>query len=138
MKFMLCAWDAYMQDDFIEWLQKLGHVVRPIGYCFDDIDYDDYFMRNFRKLLDKSYDGMITLNYYPIVARLCYEKGIPYLAWVYDSPFDVKQPEKTLGLPTNHVFFFDAEECNKYRKKVFRRYTILNWQSIQRGWTKWH
>ncbi|MCH5266665.1 MAG: glycosyltransferase [Lachnospiraceae bacterium] len=120
MKLLFCEWGSYMQEDLHMALQEMGIEVRRAGYTFDDSSEDDYFYRHFGALLeDGCYDGVITLNYYPVLARVCCEKKTPYIAWVYDCPFDVREPEKTLGLATNHVFFFDGEEYKKYKDMGF-------------------
>jgi spore maturation protein CgeB len=60
---------------------------------------------------------MLSMNYFPVAAMVCFEMGIPYIAWIYDSPLDVRNPEETFGYPTNYVYFFDEAEYNLYRKK---------------------
>lgn len=121
MKLLLCEWGAYMQEDLCITLRKMNIDFRKIGYCFDDFSEDDFFLRNFAKIMDEDcYDAVFTLNYFPVLATLCNMKKIPYIAWVYDCPFDVKDPEKTLGFETNHVFFFDKDEYKFYYSKGFQ------------------
>ncbi len=115
MRLLICVWEAYMQEDLRDALIRLGISIREIGYCFTDIYEDEYFDRNFGTVMDEGgYDGVMTLNYYPVLAKLCSVKNVPYIAWVYDSPFNVRNPEETLGLKTNRVFFFDRDEAMKY------------------------
>lgn len=120
MKLLLCEWEAYMQEDLDPALVRLGIEIQRIGYCFANIYEDEYFVKKVGDIIDQGgYDGVMTMNYYPVLAVLCHEKELPYIAWVYDSPFNVNEPERTLGLPTNHVFFFDRSEAMKYQCRGF-------------------
>jgi hypothetical protein len=49
MKILICAWDAYMEEDTISTLQEMGINTVIAGYFFEDKNKDDYFIRNFKK-----------------------------------------------------------------------------------------
>lgn len=120
MKLLLCEWAAYMQEDLRLCLKKMQIEFREIGYCFVDLENDDYFDRNFRRIIgEEHYDAVMSMNYFPVIAKVCHEKKVPYIAWVYDCPINIREPEKTLGFPTNHVFFFDQDEYRQYKKMGF-------------------
>lgn len=120
MKILLCKWEAYMQEDLQESLIQMGHEVQSFQYHFEDIYEDNVFEEKITKMLfAESYDAVMTMNYFPVIAKICGKLKMPYISWIYDSPFDVKNPEETLGLSTNHLFFFDRHEYMNYRNAGF-------------------
>ena len=123
MRFIICEWTAYMQQDLEECLHGFGIDTVEYGYRWiGNFEKDDYFLRNFRRILEKekdNTDAVMSMNYMAPLAILCYEMRIPYIAWVYDCPFGLQHPEETLGFPTNHIFFFDRAEAEEYIRKGF-------------------
>ena len=53
-----------------------------------------------------SYDFVFSFNYYPILSNNCQRHGIPYVAYVYDSPL-VALYSCSLINSCNYVFLFD-------------------------------
>ena len=123
MRFLVCEWTAYMQQDLEDCLHAYGIETIEYGYRWiGNFEEDEYFVRNFRPILEKEksrIDAVISMNYMAPLAVLCFEFQLPYIAWVYDCPFGLLHPEKTLGLPTNHVFFFDRAEAAEFINKGF-------------------
>lgn len=123
MRFLVCEWTAYMQQDMEDQLHKFGIDTVEYGYRWiGNFEKDDYFTRNFKGILEKekdNIDAVISMNYMAPLAILCYEFGLPYIAWVYDCPFGMQHPEETLGLPTNHVFFFDRSQAVEFIDQGF-------------------
>lgn len=115
MKILFVAWDSYMQEDLIDSLKKMGVDTVLEGYCFQDKEQDSYLERKLSKIIkENSVDGVFTINYFPVMARICFSCQVPYISWVFDSPMGIENPEKTLGLKTNYIFLFDRSEYEKY------------------------
>ena len=94
---------------------------KNIIYKLKDIEQDAYFEKRVVELLQQDvYDGVFSVNYYPVVARICYNAQLPYISWSYDSPINIPNMEDTLGYETNYVFFFDRAECQKYWNKGYQ------------------
>ena len=120
MKLLLYDMGAYTQQDIMETLDKMGIEYRNILYKLADVSGDVYFEKRVKELLAKEvYNAVFSVNYFPVLARICAEKGIPYISWSYDSPIMVNDIEDTLGYDTNYVFFFDRAECERYQRKGF-------------------
>lgn len=120
MKLLLYDMGAYTQQDMMETLCFMGISCKNVLYKLADKYEDAYFIKCMKELMEKeSYDAILSVNYYPILAGLCADFGILYLSWSYDSPLMIRDIEKTLGYPTNYVFLFDRRECEKYRRKGF-------------------
>lgn len=120
MKLLLYDMGAYTQQDIMETLDKMGIEYRNILYKLADISKDAYFEKRVKELLEKEvYNAVFSVNYFPVLARICTEKRIPYISWSYDSPIMVEDIEETLGYDTNYIFFFDRAECERYQRKGF-------------------
>lgn len=120
MKLLLYDMGSYTQTDIMDALACMGIQYRNIIYKLKDAEKDAYFVKRIRELLEQdTYDAIFSVNYYPIVARICHEEGLRYLSWSYDSPLNIPNIEDTLGYDTNYVFFFDREECRKYWNKGY-------------------
>lgn len=114
---------SYIHVDLLQKLKEMGFHFNNMRYQFEknnwDLKYDnDEFEALFRKELETSYDCVITTNFYPIIARICHEKGIKYLAWSYDSPMNLPST-KEMEHSTNYIFLFDKAEAQKYRDMGF-------------------
>ena len=109
-----------MQDDLEDCLHRMGIETVEYGYRIENCDVDDYFIRRFREIITKENpDAVMMMNYISPLAVLCYELQIPYISWVYDCPFGLRNPEKTMGLKTNYIFFFDRAEMLSWKNKGF-------------------
>ena len=92
-----------------------------ISYTFED-KYDDpaFWKLAMQNISFAQYDALISVNYYPILARLCHETRLKYIAWCYDCPLNVISIEDTLAYETNHVFLFDRRQYLKYYCQGFQ------------------
>lgn len=121
MRLLLYDMGAYTQHDIMETLKHMGVDFRNILYKLKDVYKDAYFEKRVKELLaQEQCDAIFSVNYYPILANICYEKKIPYMSWSYDSPINIANMEETLGYKTNYVFFFDRIECEKYWRKGYQ------------------
>jgi len=119
MKILLYDMGAFTQNDLIHCLNKRGISYRNVYYKFRNIYEDDFFCRRFATYLTADdYDFVLSINFFPLVARLCHEHGIRYLSWSYDSPLSNKKYD-FFHYPTNDIFIFDRLECERLKKQGF-------------------
>ncbi len=119
MKILLYDMGAYTQNDLIYFLKKMGITCKNIYYSFPDIYEDEFFCRRFdRYLAAERYDCVMSINYFPLVAGLCYKHDIKYLSWSYDSPLSYKKL-RTFHYPTNYIFLFDRLEYESVRNQGY-------------------
>lgn len=121
MRLLLYDMGAYTQHDIMEALDCMGIAYKNILYKLKDISRDAYFEKRVKELLAQdSYDAVLSVNYYPVLAEICHEKELAYLSWSYDSPLSHEKIKKTLWYETNYAFFFDKAECVKYWRNGYR------------------
>lgn len=108
---------SYTQKDLAYYLKKAGHHCRNILYKLKDAYEDDFFEYRFgRYLADGGFDCVISINFHPLVAKICYQYGIKYLSWSYDSPISRNHMEY-YQYPTNYIFLFDRMEAQYFQSQ---------------------
>ena len=50
---------------------------------------------------------MFSFNFFPVISLACKNIGVPYLSWIYDSPY-VRMYHYSVAYPTNYIFVFDS------------------------------
>ncbi len=121
MKILLYDMGAFTQNDIMSTLDKMGIAYENVLYKLKDIQSDPYFEKRIKEILNEgSFDAVFSVNFFPVLARICNDVSIKYIAWSYDSPLREKDLEETMGLPCNYVFLFDREECKKWNRKGYQ------------------
>ena len=120
MRILLFDMGSYTYRDIKEALQRAGHDVDDLYYHFKDRYCDEFFSERFRlQLRRKSYDVVMSINFFPIIAMVCHEAGIPYVSWSYDSPLD-ERLLNYFNYETDHIYLFDRSEVEKYNNLGFK------------------
>jgi spore maturation protein CgeB len=119
MKILFYDMGSYTYQDFIYYLERAGHSCRTVYYHFADKFEDDFFLYRFSKYLtETSYDAVVSVNFFPLVAQLCHKYHIKYLSWCYDSPLEDRLKEY-FSYETNYIFLFDRVEAAQYQAQGY-------------------
>lgn len=111
---LFCRWDSICEDGISHGLQQLGQNVDDFTHKFQSLDYDtDYLKRLSNRLLEKRYDGVFSVNFIPIISRVCDVMKIPYICWIVDSPC-FQLFSNTIRNPWNRIFMFDRSQYEKF------------------------
>lgn len=120
MKLLIYQWNSYFQYDIYEICKESNIIFEVFSWTFQSKNEDEKFEQWFEEHMDcRAFDALLSVNYWPLLAQVCHRHGIKYIAWCYDCPLNVEKIEETLGHPTNHVFFFDRMQFQKYRQAGF-------------------
>lgn len=97
---------------------KMGFRVLEKNYFTPEDMYQDEKLENMlgNDFGSQDYDFIFTVNYSPIVSRICYKLNLKYVSWTYDTPMDLLSME-TMDNPNNYIFIFDRGEYLKYKSK---------------------
>lgn len=121
MKILFYDMGSYTYNDFIYYLRKMGHQCKTVYYHFPDKFHDDFFCERFMSYLDNdTYDVVISVNFFPLVAEICDKYHIKYISWCYDSPME-ERLQNYFNLETNYIFLFDQIEVGQYENAGFTR-----------------
>ena len=120
MHILLYERNAYTQQDLTQALMDMGVTLSTFTHTFVNKNVDDEFYTAFlQELQNYRYDAVMSVNYYPLIAQVCYETDTRYISWSYDCPLDVRNIEDTLGHPTNYTFLFDRIQTLNYQNMGF-------------------
>jgi spore maturation protein CgeB len=120
MKLLLYHWASYFENDIHEILQDEGVNFDFLTWDFTDKNHDDRFLFHIEHNVDMThYDALFSVNYWPLLSEICQKANIPYIAWCYDNPLNVRDIQKTLGNSVNRVYCFDQKQVEGYRKQGF-------------------
>ncbi len=115
--FFYCNTDV-IKSQHLPWgLMELGYEVRIDSGEAHVQDYDERSKDEFAERLKVHMcDYVISFNMSPEIAQACYEEGVPYIVWCYDSP--LKELHGWFAAyPTNHIFAMDKEEIKRLESK---------------------
>lgn len=107
MKILFLTWKSFGNDDIVAAFRERGHMVIELPYSDKDEPTDQIAVNRFAEQLKTSCaDCVFSFNYFPVVSLACKNIGMPYLSWIYDSPY-VRLYHYSIAYPTNYVFVFD-------------------------------
>lgn len=121
MKLLIYHKNDYLFHDLCDILNRTHVSYSVIPHTFED-KYEDSDFWNWcvQNISFSEYDALISVNYHPILARLCHEVQLKYIAWCYDCPLNVVSIENSLSYETNYVFLFDCQQYLGYYNRGFR------------------
>ncbi len=116
MKIMILAWKSFGNEDMDAAFRELGHetVLHPFS------DNGDKSQEQLKEELIQAVRKhtpafLFSFNYFPAAAFACKELNLPYVSWIYDSPY-VRLYHYTVNFPTNRVFVFDKEQFLEFHQ----------------------
>ena len=112
------VFESYYDKSVPAAFRKLGHEVEEITYFTPQDPYQDEKLEEMleKNLRDKAYDTVFTVNFWPLIGKVCAAQGLPYIAWSYDCPQNLPD-NRGMKLESNHIFLFDRSEVERYRKE---------------------
>jgi len=122
MNILLFDMGAFTHNDLVYFLTQAGHHCKTIPYKITNPTNDDFFEYRFEKyLLEGSYDCVMSINFHPLVARVCHDNNTKYISWSYDSPIS-KDHGEFYTYSTNYIFLFDRDETEYFRSRGYDRF----------------
>lgn len=107
MKILLLEWNSYGNLDIKTVLEEMGHQVVPCpfygGIRTTQEEADQSVLMHLHR---EHYDFVFSFNYMPVVSVCCQKVQIPYVSWVYDSPY-IHVYSYTVLNSCNYIFLFD-------------------------------
>lgn len=111
---LFCKWTSICETGIDNGLKQLGHHIDYMTRLFESVDYDKGYLNELVETLKKKrYDCVFTVNFIPIVSRVCNVMKIPYICWTVDNPCFQLYSE-TIQNPWNRIFMFDRSQYDKF------------------------
>lgn len=116
MRILMLTWKSFGNEDIIAAFQQLGHQVTELPFSDKGERTDEELEQSLNVSINSVLpDFLFSFNYFPVAAITCKKAGIPYIAWVYDSPY-VRLYHYSINYPTNYVFVFDKEQYLEFHR----------------------
>ena len=107
MKILYLEWNSYGNEDMRLAFEEAGyHVVSCPFYQGIRATQEDANKSVLKCLKEEHFDFVFSFNYMPVVSVCCQEMQVPYVAWVYDSPY-IHVYSYTVLNACNYIFLFD-------------------------------
>lgn len=120
MKLLMFEWGNYCQPDIVALLTLLNVPMDkfPIPH-YMNFDDENLYHNIDKTIKNGDYDAAFSINFYPLLAQVCYDNNLKYVSWSCDNPLNITYGENTLAYPTNYAFMFDKLQVESYKKKGF-------------------
>lgn len=116
MKILMCEFNGLGERGMIHALIRMGHVVVEYNKKCDNYDTDISYLEDLSKTIDNTNpDIVLSINYLPIVSKVCNVYGKLYYAWIYDCP-EIHLYSKSITNIVNRIFIFDKVMFRKFSK----------------------
>ena len=115
MKILFLEWASFGNEHILRVFREKEYEVVRFPFARDTEDTrrgEKLAVEVTEELLRTSYDVVFSFNYFPVAAIACKACRIPYVSWVYDSPY-IQLYSETIRYETNRVFLFDSAEYVK-------------------------
>lgn len=118
MNIIFCRWNSICESGITRALQDLEHNVIFLDQRFSSVDYDKKYLLDLSQLIlnHAEADIVFSVNYMPIIARVCYTLHKKYVSWIVDSPC-FQLYSDTIRYETNRIFLFDQSQYQKFAEK---------------------
>lgn len=115
MNILYLDWPCFGGEDLLFAFKMRGYNIAKFSHEDYSDRVSDSFIKEASAIIDNNdFDYAFSFNYFPLLARVCDEKGLKYISIVYDSP-QVKLYSYTVTFPTNYIFHFDSAEVSHFR-----------------------
>lgn len=114
MRILFYQWHSFMNEGVERAFNQLG--VKYDTFFFQQTDWEtDTGIVSLleKKLKEKEYDIVVSVNYAPLVSMVCQREQILYVSWVYDAPIHIRNLE-SMKNSCNRIFFFDRIQAEGY------------------------
>ena len=116
-RILICRYQSICEPDIIEAFQKNGYEVSQFNEKIESLDYDVAYIQSLSKeILAGAYKFVFSVNFIPIISKLCNVLKIPYVCWLVDSPVVTMYSEAVKG-EYNRIFIFDRALYEQYYQK---------------------
>lgn len=106
-RILIYKWRAYNYLDVYETFRAFGFAVDFLEQHLPSYDEDAQLTEKLlKRMREKSYDFVFTINYFGVVSDACEQMGVPYVSWSCDSPL-ISMYHESVFNRHNFIFLFD-------------------------------
>lgn len=115
-KILFYQWYSFMNQGIEKAFKQLEIQYDILYYQQTDWEEDAIFEEKIEKQIqDNVYDAVFSVNFAPVISKVCQHRGIRYISWVYDSPMHIRNIE-VMKNSCNEIYMFDWGQVQEYKK----------------------
>lgn len=116
MKILFIEWASFGNDDMKDAFTKEGCEVICFPFSNKDARKDAQVEASLASKLHETVpDAVFSFNYFPLISNVCKREGLPYLSWIYDSPYVMLYSYTAIN-PCNTIYVFDQALCREFHE----------------------
>lgn len=116
MKIFFIEWASFGNADIKDAFTKEGHEVICFPFSNKDPRRDAQIESALASKLHETVpDAVFSFNYFPLISNVCKREGLPYLSWIYDSPYVMLYSYTAIN-PCNTIYVFDRALCREFHE----------------------
>lgn len=116
MKILFIEWASFGNADIKDAFTKEGHEVICFPFSNKDPRKDAQIEGALAaKLREAVPDAVFSFNYFPLISNVCKREGLPYISWIYDSPYVMLYSYTAIN-PCNTIYVFDRALCREFQE----------------------
>ena len=135
LRILYFDWNEFTGPDCREAMRALGHTVGIWKHLWNCRAVDPEFTDKTERALlcpeaagedgmsydlprdeTPQWDLVFSFNYYPAISEVCARHDVPYVSWVFDSPY-LPLTSDTIRNEVNIVYLFDRALCTRMRRQ---------------------
>lgn len=120
MKILFVDWGGYGAMDMKEAFIEEGHELLLFPYTVSAsypygryVNDEETEARLQAALREKVPEAVFSINYFPVISKVCQKEGIRYISWNYDCPHRLLY-SPTIRNACNSVYVFDKKTCLEF------------------------
>lgn len=114
---LICRYQSICEPDIIDGFRKNGYQVDEFNEKMKEPDYDTVYLKKLSEvILAGKYEFVFSMNFFPIVSKLCNVLRIPYVCWLVDSPV-FQMYSDAVKNDCNRIFIFDRALYQQFYPK---------------------
>lgn len=122
MKILFIDWMYYGKDDIKSAMLEEGHEIISFPFevstslVWEQLIHNPETERRLCTALHEEIPEIVfSVNYFPVIARVCQKEDIRYVSWSYDSYYILLYSD-TIRYPCNAIYVFDKEMYREYHE----------------------
>ena len=114
MKILFIEWASFGNADMKDAFTEEGHEVVCFPFSNKDARRDEEIEKALASRLHETVpDAVFSFNYLPLISNVCKREGLPYISWIYDSPYVMLYSYTAIN-PCNAIHVFDRALCREF------------------------
>lgn len=116
MKILFIEWASFGNADIKDAFAKEGHQIICFPFSNKDTrrnaEIESHLTESLRETVP---DAVFSFNYFPLISNVCKRENLPYISWIYDSPYVMLYSYTAIN-PCNTIYVFDRALCQEFNE----------------------